>query len=252
MTRRETSKAPLFDGVAERYDRWCETPLGSLTEAAERSVLDSLLPRPLSGLRVLDVGCGTGTWALHLAAQGALVTGIDVSPAMIDVAREKVRRAGQPAAFLVAAGDCLPFASDGFDLVTAMLVLEFAENSEAVLSEMARVLRPGGKAVVAALNRRSIWTVLRRLGGWRRPTVYNHARFLTRREIDAMLAAAGLDPTVHRAAVFFPPVRATCFQPLLRGLEAGGRKGWGLGPAYLVTQADKPYQVSSKRKSLRS
>lgn len=241
----------LFDPVAETYDHWCATALGGITQAYEQEALVALLPPHLTGMKVLDVGCGTGTWALHLAASGAEVTGVDVSTEMIRMARRKAEQAGQTqqpgrkVAFLTGDAAHLPFPTATFDLVTALLVLEFSADPESVLSEMVRVLRPGGIALVATLNRRSIWTVLRRLGrlrrigGARRRSVYDDAVFLSAGELDAMLVAAGLTPMDRRVAVFFPPIAAAWAVPLLKCLEAAGRHGFGIGPAFLAVRAVK-------------
>lgn len=243
----------LFDPVAETYDRWCATPLGAITEAYEREALETLLPPDLTGMAALDVGCGTGTWALRLAAGGADVTGVDISAEMIRMARRNAEQAGQTeqtgrtVAFLTGDAGHLPFPAASYDLVTALLVLEFSADPGAVLSEMARVLRPGGIALVATLNRRSIWTVLRRLGGLRRiggarrRTVYDDARFLSAGGLDAMLVAAGLTPVARRAAVFYPPIAAAWAVPLLKCLEAAGRRGFGFGPAFLAVRATKDH-----------
>lgn len=230
---------PLFDRLAGTYDHWCTTPLGALTAACEEAALLELLP-PVAGRAVLDVGCGTGTWALALAARGAAVTGLDLSPAMIRVAQAKARQRAAPVTFLTGDAAQLPFPAASFDLVTALLVLEFAGAPAAVLAEMVRVLRPGGSALVAALNRQSIWTVWRRLQGRRRPSVYNHARFLSARDLRRGLVAAGLTPVAWRSAVFYPPVAAAWARPLWRGLEALGRRGLGVGPAFLAVRAVKP------------
>jgi ubiquinone/menaquinone biosynthesis C-methylase UbiE len=230
---------PLFDSLAEGYDRWCETPLGRLTDECERAALQRLLPAPVTGLEVLDVGCGTGTWALRLAELGARVSAVDVSPAMVSVAAHKSTQARLPVNFTVADGTDLPFPSASFDLVTALLVLEFAGDQERVVGEMARVLRPGGNLIIAALNRRSIWTLRRRLEGRRRPTVYNQARFLTHSELDGLLSPVGLTPLARGAAVYYPPLASVAVGPLLRLLEAVGQRGWGAGPAFIAVRAGK-------------
>jgi len=159
---------------------------------------------------------------------------------MIRVARRKAQDAGLPVTIEAADGSNLPFASVSFDMVTALLVLEFAPDPEAVLREMARVLRPGGTALLATLTRNSVWTLLRRLEGRRRQTVYNSARFLVQHDLDRMLTAAGLRPEVHRAAIYYPPITSTWAFPLLRFLEAAGQRGLGIGPAYLAVRAIKP------------
>lgn len=97
-----------------------------------------------AGLRLLDAGCGTGATARQLAAYGC-VTGIDVEPYALRLARQR----GHPrlAASSVAA---LPFAAGSFDVVTCLdvlVMLDEAAEAEA-LSELARVLVPGGRLLV--------------------------------------------------------------------------------------------------------
>jgi malonyl-CoA O-methyltransferase len=111
----------------------------------EQMVVLSLLP-PVSGRRVLDVGCGTGRY-LHLAgALGAQVIGIDLSPAMLARART-----GGAA---VARGDmaALPVKTATCDVLLCGLSLMDIEALDDVVQEFARVLRPRGVAVWSTLH----------------------------------------------------------------------------------------------------
>jgi ubiquinone/menaquinone biosynthesis C-methylase UbiE len=98
-------------------------------------------------MRVLDVGCGTGSHLARYAARGASVTGVDVEPAMLARAR---RRLGPEAVLVAAAGESLPFGDAAFDLVLTMTVLHAlpAESAQRVLAEMARTVRPEGRVLV--------------------------------------------------------------------------------------------------------
>lgn len=121
--------APPF---LNRYANW-----------SQRRALDALLApvRPLSGRRVLDVGCGTGRWTRFLAARGARVCGVDRSEAMVAEAR---RRGGGEFRTMDATRLDLP--DDTFDLAVAVTVLQHLEPAQqaAAAREVARVVRSGG------------------------------------------------------------------------------------------------------------
>ena len=102
----------------------------------------------LRGARVLDAGCGTGRLAAELADSGAArVWGVDASPEMLAVAREKTRRAG----FKEARLEALPFTNGWFDAAVAWLVVHLVTRPEA-LAELRRVLRPGGRLAVVTFD----------------------------------------------------------------------------------------------------
>ena len=99
------------------------------------------------GDSVLDVGCGTGTQLMAYADEGAMCHGIDLSPAMLDVARRKL---GDRADLTVGDATSMPYADDEFDLSVASLFLHELppEVAMSVLTEMARVTKPDGSVMV--------------------------------------------------------------------------------------------------------
>lgn len=106
------------------------------------------------GQNVLDVGCGTGTLALHLAGRvgpGGSVAGVDASPEMINAARAKAVRKKVDARFMVAAAQALPFEDETLDAVTTSLTIHHLPEADRLLAvrEMLRVLRPGGQLLIA-------------------------------------------------------------------------------------------------------
>jgi 2-polyprenyl-6-hydroxyphenyl methylase/3-demethylubiquinone-9 3-methyltransferase len=108
--------------------------------------------RPLTGLRILDIGCGGGLLCEPMARLGAQVTGIDAAAKNIEVARLHASQAGldidyraQPAEALVG--------SERFDIVLAMEVVEHVADVDLFLKSCAQLLRPGGMMVAATLNR---------------------------------------------------------------------------------------------------
>jgi SAM-dependent methyltransferase len=101
------------------------------------------------GERMLDIGCGEGRFCRMLAERGASVTGIDVIAEMAQTARA---RGSAHDAFVLAGAQALPFADATFDLAVSYVTLVDIVEYAAAIREAARVLRPGGRFVVANLN----------------------------------------------------------------------------------------------------
>ncbi|MGI8801584.1 MAG: class I SAM-dependent methyltransferase [Solirubrobacteraceae bacterium] len=96
------------------------------------------------GERVLDVACGTGNAASLAAAAGADVTGLDASPRLLDVAGDRV----PGGAFVLGDAAALPFADGEFDAAVSVFGVIFAHPAGRAADELARVVRPGGRAAV--------------------------------------------------------------------------------------------------------
>lgn len=105
---------------------------------------------PEAGDRVLDVACGTGNAALLAAARGADVVGVDSSERLIAVARQRARKAGLVAEFLVGDALVLPVGDADFDVVLSAFGVIFAADPAQAISEIARVLRSDGRAYITA------------------------------------------------------------------------------------------------------
>ncbi|GAB3701894.1 class I SAM-dependent methyltransferase [Mariniluteicoccus flavus] len=97
---------------------------------------------------VLDVGVGTGANLPHLPA-GVRITGLDQSPAMVEQATRRARELGLDATMRVGDAGVLPFPDASFDTVLSTFVLCCVPDEGAALREMVRVLRPGGRLVLA-------------------------------------------------------------------------------------------------------
>lgn len=98
----------------------------------------------------LDIGCGTGELAFLATRTGATIHGTDISTAMIDTARRQAAERGHDLAFEVADCEALPYADGTYDVVTSSVGVIFAPDHERVASEVARVLRPGGRLALTA------------------------------------------------------------------------------------------------------
>jgi ubiquinone/menaquinone biosynthesis C-methylase UbiE len=106
------------------------------------------------GARVLDVGCGIGGASRMLARQGAVVTGIDLTPEFVKAAEELSRRVGVTGiTFRQASALDLPFAEGSFDAAVMMHVGMNLADKRRLFAEVARVLRPGGVFAVYDLMR---------------------------------------------------------------------------------------------------
>ena len=102
------------------------------------------------GERVLDVACGTGNLALPAARSGALVTGIDLAPNLIDQARALAAGEGLPVAFDVGDAERMPYKDGSFATVVTMFGAMFAPRPDRAAAELLRVTRSGGRIAMAS------------------------------------------------------------------------------------------------------
>ena len=144
---------------ADHYNTFAE----SYSAANESSLFNAYYERPamidlvgeVDGRRILDAGCGSGPLFAALREKGAVVTGFDASPAMVELAR---RRLGDAADLRVADLDGpLPYDDGSFDDVVVSLVLHCLRDWSGPLNGLRRVLRPGGRLVVS-VNHPSVYT----------------------------------------------------------------------------------------------
>jgi SAM-dependent methyltransferase len=102
-----------------------------------------------SGMRVLDIACGTGNLAIPAARRGAEVTGIDIATNLLEQARERAKTEGVRATFQEGDAEHLPYSDSQFDLVMSMFGAMFAPRPDRVASELLRVCRTGGTIAMA-------------------------------------------------------------------------------------------------------
>jgi SAM-dependent methyltransferase len=133
----------MVDWGAGRY----ETTAAEL-EPVARAVVDKAGLAP--GDEVVDLGCGTGNAALIAASRGAQVIGVDAAPRLLEVARERAQTEG--VVLDLREGDllALPVDDAAADVVVSVFGVIFAPDPAQALQEIARVLRPGGRALVSA------------------------------------------------------------------------------------------------------
>jgi 2-polyprenyl-6-hydroxyphenyl methylase/3-demethylubiquinone-9 3-methyltransferase len=118
-----------------------------------RSVLVQRYGPNLSPVRLLDIGCGGGVLTEEFASMGSQVTGIDISPRSIEIARVHAARTGLSIDYQVGAGTKLPFDRESLDAVSCCDVLEHIRDWKQVIAEAGRVLKPGGLFFFDTINR---------------------------------------------------------------------------------------------------
>ncbi|TGZ15388.1 methyltransferase [Streptomyces sp. S816] len=162
----DSPKVNDYTGFAEAYAADNETNL--LNAHYERpAMLD--LAGDVAGRRILDAGCGAGPLSAALRDRGALMSGFDASAGMVELAR---RRLGDDADLRVAdLGSPLPYADDTFDDVMASLVLHYLKDWAPALSELRRVLKPGGR-LIASVEHPFAMNLMHRQAG--REAEYNY------------------------------------------------------------------------------
>jgi ubiquinone/menaquinone biosynthesis C-methylase UbiE len=236
-SQRRVSAAQSAEGLTESYARWRSSHLGRITDALEKKLLAELLG-PVAGKALLDVGCGDGALASELARQGATVTALDADPSMI--AATRLRTEGEATCLQLVEGNAesLPFDDATFDVVVAVTVLCFVHNAERALMETARVLKPGGRLVIAELGRWSLWAAQRRVRGWLGHPVWRQAKFRTAADLRALADAVGLRVVAIRGAVYYPPCGAAA--QLLAPVDPWLGRKTTLGAAFMAMSAAKP------------
>jgi ubiquinone/menaquinone biosynthesis C-methylase UbiE len=152
----------LQDGsIIIHRSRTYDVSMGWLIRRSDAAVLQRAGVGP--GDRVLDVGTGPGYLALaasQLVVPGGAAVGIDASPEMVERARQRAAHAGAPAEYQVASAAALPFEDGSFDVVVTRLVVHHLSGDvrARALTEMHRVLRPGGRLVIADMASRAATT----------------------------------------------------------------------------------------------
>jgi ubiquinone/menaquinone biosynthesis C-methylase UbiE len=134
----------VWNAPAGRYDAISRTIADAIEHAVER-----LSPR--AGERILDLATGTG-WASRVVAQrfpGVSVTGADIAEQMLEHARAAAAMAKLDIEYRHADAERLPFADGSFDALLSTFGVMFASNQERAAAEIARVVKPGGRVVLA-------------------------------------------------------------------------------------------------------
>jgi len=152
----------------------------------------------LAGKNVLDVGCGGGILSESMAAMGAVVTGIDASPAPLAVAKMHLKESGLRVDYQMATAETFAAEHSGrFDVVTCLELLEHVPEPASVVSACQRLVKPGGDILFATLNRNLKSLLFAIIGAEyllrmvRRGT-HSYRKFVKPAELDGWAGSAGL------------------------------------------------------------
>ncbi len=173
------------DDVAEEYDDKRFSEGGAFIDRREKQAVLSALG-PLEDKRVLEVACGTGRFTVMMAQQGANITGLDISGAMLAQGRNKAKAAGVDDNVEFMRGDAarLPFPDDYFDAVFAMRFFHLADRPVTFLRELRRVSK--GQVFFDTFNLESTRVLYNRF-------LPMGSRLYSRTDVESLLADAELE-----------------------------------------------------------
>ena len=146
-----SSVSPEMESLKTRLKgMWMSGDFGEVAKHIETGAdefIERLSLQP--GTRVLDVACGSGNLALPAARSGAIVTGVDIAPNLLEQARARAASEGLTIQFDEGDAENLPYDDAAFDVVVSMFGAMFAPRPELVAAELVRVCRPGGRIAMA-------------------------------------------------------------------------------------------------------
>lgn len=144
----------MFDRIAGRYDLLNRVLSMGIDRSWRKTAVKTL--RSIQPTKIIDIATGTGDFALALSKlQPQSIVGVDISEGMMQVGREKISKKGLAHMISFQYGDSenLQFETDQFDAVTCAYGVRNFENLEAGLTEMCRVMRPGGRLAILEFSR---------------------------------------------------------------------------------------------------
>ncbi len=227
----------IFDDLANEYDAWFDTPVGKKVKQFELDLLlSSINPLKKSagykGIKMLEVGIGTGLFAAEFRKVGVSVVGIDPSQKMLEIARKR----GFDVQYGI--GEDIPFPDDAFDVVLAMTSLEFSKKPLLFVNEMKRVAKQGGTVAIAVLNLWSLYGIARRIKGIFKRNFFNDAHFYTYCELKNLLSKKLKEVNVS-SSVFFNDSTQKWLLDKSDSLEKFGRRHLKSFGALLVGSSKK-------------
>ena len=212
----------LFNNIASDYDRLNHIFSLNIDKGWRRKAVREIVDQEMPA-KVLDIACGTGDFTIEIARKlpaGSQVMGVDISEGMMQIGKEKIRRAGVDAEMTIADCESLPYEPNTFDRIAVGFGVRNFERLELCLEEMYRVLKTDGKLVILELSLPSnsfirscyllyFQKIMPAIGGYisgdRGAYEYLHTsvlRFPAPEKFIAMLKAAGFAEVEHRSLTF--------------------------------------------------
>ena len=151
MSEPKTAMSPEMEALKTKLKAtWMAGDFGQIAQAYEPGAAEFIERLDLqSGEKVLDVACGTGNLSIPAAKVGAIVTGVDIAPNLVEQARKNAQAEGLNCQFDEGDAEALPYADGSFDVVVTMFGAMFAPRPDKVAEELVRVCRSGGRIAMA-------------------------------------------------------------------------------------------------------
>jgi ubiquinone/menaquinone biosynthesis C-methylase UbiE len=200
----------IFDfHTASAYEKWSIRPEIKRAKLSEFRLMMEMLA-PMRGKTVLEVGCGSGSSLIPFIEKGLLVSGIDPSPYMLDIAH---RNLGDQVELYRGAGEDLPFEDNSFNYICLNATLEFVEDYEAVIEEACRVAKD--KVYIGMMNRFALKGYRHRFNDMLTENIQAQLRYFSIGEIKCILRQLLGDVSIEsRAICHFPISMMRMFQRL--------------------------------------
>ncbi len=171
----------IYDTEALTYDQWYTTPIGNFIDELQSNLVFNQFEIN-AGMKILDVGCGTGNQSIKLAKKGCVVSGIDISKEMLNKAETKKKNL--TVSFQNMAASSLDFPDNYFDAVISVTAFEFIKDTEQAFAEMLRVAKKDAPIIIGTLNRDSAWGDLYGSKKFKENSIFKYANLIGMSDIE--------------------------------------------------------------------